>query len=231
MSASAPPGAPDPSTEAGRAALIRGWTAVERAPLVPEIALHLATEVTPLWEATEATLARTGLPPPYWAFAWAGGQALARHLLDRPEIAAGRRVLDLAAGGGIAAIAAARAGAAAVTASEIDAFALTALRLNATLNGVRVETVAADLTAPDAPIVPADLLLAGDVCYEKPMADRVLAFLRARAAAGATVLIADPGRAYLPASGLEPLAAFDVPVPTDIEDRPVRRTTVYRLLA
>jgi len=219
---------PDPRTEAGRAALIRAWTTIDRAPLVPEIALHLASEVTPLWAATEETLARTDLPPPYWAFAWAGGQALARYVLDRPATVAGKRVLDLAAGGGIVAVAAAPAGAAAVTASEIDAFAGTAVALNAALNGVAVTPLVADVLEGDPP-GPFDVVLAGDVCYEKPMAERVVAFLRARAAEGAAVLLADPGRAYVPTDGLAELARYAVPVPLDLEDRPLRETAVHRL--
>lgn len=216
---------PVPSAETHR--FVTAWTAVSAAPLVPELRLYLATEVTPLWEATESALARHGLPPPYWAFAWAGGQALARFLLDRPETVAGRRVLDVAAGGGIVALAAARAGAAAVTAVEIDPWAIAAIGLNAALNGVTIDARMVD--AVGRSLAGVDVVTAGDVCYEKPMTDRLMAWLRP-GCADRTDLLADPGRAYLPKAGLQPLAAYDVTVPTELEDRPVRRTTVYRLL-
>jgi predicted nicotinamide N-methyase len=197
--------------------------------LVPEIRLHLATEVTPLWQATEATLAQNGLPPPYWAFAWPGGQALARHLLDHAEIARGRRVLDFAAGGGIAAIAAARSGAAA-TAAEIDTVACVAIEMNAVLNDVAVDVLTADLTARDpAGAGEWDVVLAGDVFYERPMAERVAPWLRGIARRGATVLVADPGRAYLPTSGLIELARYAVPTSRDLEDREMRETRLYRM--
>lgn len=222
------PGAsPFPGMEARR--FVVEWTAVARAPLVPELRLHLATEVTPLWEATETALARHGLPPPYWAFAWAGGQALARYLLDRPETVAGRRVLDFASGGGIVALAAARAGAATATAVEIDPWAVAAIGLNAALNDLRVDVRMADVTGDPLPGI--DLVTAGDICYEKPMTDRAIGWLRPLVAAGRTVLLADPGRTYLPKSGLKRLATYDVPVPAELEDRAVRQTTVYRLLA
>ncbi|NBB82927.1 MAG: methyltransferase [Alphaproteobacteria bacterium] len=207
---------------------VRDNTLLARPPLVPELTLHLATEVTPLWEATEAELARTGLPPPYWAFAWAGGQALARFLLDRPETVAGRRVLDFAAGGGIVALAAAQAGAAAVTAVEIDPWAVAAIELNAAANGLTVDARLGDVVGD--PLDGIDVVTAGDVCYERPMAERTIAWLRPLAGAGKTVLLADPGRAYLPTHGLEALATYDVAVPLDLEDREVRRTGVYRLL-
>jgi predicted nicotinamide N-methyase len=213
---------PDP------AAFVRAQTRLDAPPLVPEIRLHLASRATDLWEATEATLARTGLPPPYWAFAWPGGRALARFLLDRPETARGMTVLDFAAGCGIAAIAAARSGAAAVAASEIDDFAAAALALNAAANDVAV-TVLRDDVLVAAPVPEYALVLAGDVFYEKPMADRVWPWLRARRAAGARVLVADPGRAYLPASGLVEVARYDVPTDLDLEDRTVRTTRVLEV--
>lgn len=200
------------------------------ASLVPEIRLHLATEVTPLWQATEATLAQHNLPPPYWAFAWPGGQALARHVLDHPELARGRRVLDFAAGGGIAAIAAARCGAT-VTAAEIDPVAAAVLAMNAALNAVAMSVLDADLTtrAPSDAARDWDVVLAGDVFYERPMAERVGPWLRGLVRHGATVLVADPGRAYLPAQGLTELARYAVPTSRDLEDRDVRETRIYRM--
>lgn len=198
-------------------------------PLVPEILLHLSNSVTPLWQATEDTLSREGLPPPYWAFAWPGGQATARLLLDQPELARGRRVLDFAAGSGIGAIAAARAGAASVLANDIDPFALAAIGLNAALNQVGVETTAEDLLS--RPARGWDLILAGDVCYERPMAEQVTAWLRDAASTGADILMADPGRAYLPRSGLIELATYEVPTSLDLESRTTMTTRVYRLAA
>ncbi len=213
---------PDP------ASFVRANTVVDHAPLVPEIRLHLASEVTPLWELTEATMERTGLPPPYWAFAWAGGQAVARHVLDHPELVAGRRVLDFAAGGGLIAIAAAMAGAAGARACEIDRFAAAAIGLNAALNGVEVAVDSRDLVGGPRPEV--DVVLAGDVCYERPMAERVVPWLRGLAAQGILVILGDPGRAYLPPAGKEKLAEHAVPTPLDLEDRTVRETAVWRLL-
>jgi predicted nicotinamide N-methyase len=211
------------------ASFVRAQTAIASPPLVPEIRLHLATQITPLWEATEATLAAANVPPPYWAFAWPGGQALARHVLDNPETVRDRRVLDFAAGCGLGAIAAARAGAAHVIASDIDAIALEVMALNAGLNGVAFETTRADLSRErDAPW---DVVIAGDVCYERPMAEAILPWLRGLARKGIVVLMADPGRAYLPASGLAEIARYDVPTSLELEDRTVRTTRVLRLLA
>lgn len=207
---------------------VRAHTVVAAAPLVPEIALHLASEITPIWQATEAWLAERDIEPPFWAFAWPGGQATARLLLDEPARVAGRRVLDFAAGCGIAAIAAARAGAARVEAAEIDPLALAAVRLNAALNGVSVAT-------PEGDIVGApcrwDVILAGDVCYEAPMTAHILPWLRAMAASGAEVLLADPGRAYLPRQGLRPLVRHAVQTTLELEDRTLREVTIHRLLA
>jgi predicted nicotinamide N-methyase len=194
--------------------------------LVPEITLHLASEVTPLWHATEEALEQNGLPPPYWAFAWPGGQTFARLLLDRPELARGRKVLDFASGCGIAAIAAAKSGAARIVATEIDSFAVAALGLNAALNAVSFEIFEGDILAD--PPAGWDLILAGDVCYEKPMADRTLAWLDLAVAQGTEVLIADPGRAYLPKSGLTEIARHDVPTPLDLENRKIMTTVIYR---
>jgi predicted nicotinamide N-methyase len=201
---------------------VRSNTVLAAPPLVPEITLHLATEVTPLWEATEAELQRLGLPPPYWAFAWPGGQALARYILDHPGLLAGRRVLDFGAGSGLVAIAAARAGAHAV-AAEIDPFAASAIRLNAARNGVTVEIETEDVIgAPCA----WDAILAGDMCYERPLAERLGAWLRQ---IPALVLLGDPGRSYFSAEGLQSLARYTVPTSRDLEDRDHRETGVWRL--
>jgi predicted nicotinamide N-methyase len=205
---------------------VRENTAVAHAPLVPEIALYLASEVTPLWHATETYLEQNNLPPPYWAFAWPGGQTFARLLLDQPELARGRRVLDFASGSGISAIAAAKAGAARVVATEIDAFAVAALGLNAALNSVTFDIFEGDILA--SPPTDWDLILAGDVCYEKPMAERTVAWLDLAVARGIEVLVADPGRAYLPKSGLSEIARHDVPTPLDLENRKIMTTVIYR---
>ena len=207
-------------------AFIAAHTQMLSPSLVPELRLHLASEVTPLWHATEAFLERTGLPPPFWAFAWPGGQALARHLLDHPELARGRIVLDFAAGSGLAAIAAARAGAARVLASEIDPAACAAIGLNAALNDAEIEIVAADLT--QSADRAADLILAGDVCYERGMAEAAISWLRLQAKLGATVLLADPGRAYRPQDGLEELARYRVPTSRDLEDSEEREAVIWR---
>ncbi len=195
--------------------------------MLPELRLHLATELTPLWLATEASLEQSGLPPPYWAFAWVGGQALARHLLDHPSLARGRRLLDFAAGSGVAGIAAAKAGAASVAASELDPLALAALALNAQANDVTLDLLAEDVT--EGGDRGWDLVLAGDVCYERPMAERAAAWLARLAASGVEVLLADPGRAYLPKSGLVELARYMVPTTRELEDRDAREAVVYRM--
>ncbi|MBI1779315.1 MAG: methyltransferase [Proteobacteria bacterium] len=202
-------------------------TALAVAALVPELRLYLASEVVPLWQATEASLEASGLPPPYWAFAWPGGQALARYLFDHPETVRGQSVLDLAAGGGVAGIAAAKLGAA-VSLSEIDRFAATAIRLNAGANRVAVEVLVRDVL--DDPPGAWSLILAGDLCYERPMAERVISWLRRNAAAGALVLMGDPGRAYRPQHGLEEVARYLVPTSLDLEDRLERETLVWRIL-
>jgi predicted nicotinamide N-methyase len=210
------------------AIFIERHTAIVAPPLVPEIRLHLATEITPIWQATEETLARTALPPPYWAFAWAGGQALARYLLDSPEAVAGRSVLDFGAGSGLVAIAAAKAGAASVLAAEIDHFAAAAIAANAALNGVAVAVTTADvldIVDPDREVV-----TAGDVCYERPMADRVTAWLRILAARGSLVLIGDPGRAYFPSHGMQERARYLVPTSRELEDRDNREGVVWEML-
>ncbi len=218
------------------AAFIRANTVMAPSPLVPELRLHLASDAVALWEMTEAELERAGLPPPFWAFAWAGGQALARFIIDTPETVAGRRVLDLAAGGGIAGLAALWASAAHVTANEIDAHACAAIALNAEINGLSAGLEVIERDMLDEPVLANDggplwdVVLAGDVCYERPMAERMLAWLARHAAAGALVLIGDPGRAYLPTIGLQEVARYHVPTPLDLEDREIRDTGVLRVL-
>lgn len=210
----------------GVEAFVRAQTVVDRAPLVPEIALHLASEITPIWQATEDWLAKRNLEPPFWAFAWPGGQALARHILDHPELVAGRRVLDFAAGGGIAAIACARVGAT-VEAAELDPIAGCAIRLNAGVNAVSVEVTIGDIVGAACRW---DLILCGDVCYEAPMTAHILPWLR-QLVGSAEVWIADPGRAYLPRGGLTALAAYRVPTTLELEDRTERQVVLYRLAA
>jgi predicted nicotinamide N-methyase len=209
------------------ASFIRANTAISSPPLVPEIRLHLASEITPLWQATEATLARDQLPPPYWAFAWAGGQALARHVLDHPELVRGKRVLDFGAGSGLLALAAVKAGAAAATAAEIDPFAAAAIALNAALNAAEVRVETADVIGGAA--TPWQVVLVGDMCYERPLAERLTAWLRILARQGTLVLLGDPGRNYLPKDGLTALARYSVPTPLDLEDRMTRDGVVWRL--
>jgi predicted nicotinamide N-methyase len=192
-------------------------------PLVPEIQLYLASEVVPLWRATEEELARIGLPPPYWAFAWAGGQALARYVLDHPDIVRGKSVLDIGAGSGLVGIAAERCGAASVMAADIDAFSCAAIRLNAAANDSRVE-----ITQDDVIGMPGgwDVILVGDLFYERPLAERLLAWLKPL---GVPALLGDPGRNYFPKSGVEKLASYNVQTTRDLEDREIRETGVYRL--
>lgn len=212
-----------------RACFVRSHTTVTEPPLVPEVRLHLASAVTSLWHATESDLQRDQLPPPFWAFAWPGGQALARYVLDHGPAIRGAVVFDFAAGCGVAAIAAALAGAARVVASELDPFAVAALALNADLNGVSLAVQDGD-SVGDA-LAGIDVVLAGDVCYERPMADRVAPWLRTLAAAGKTVLLADPGRAYVPRDGLVACATYAVPTTLELEDREERLTTVWRVEA
>jgi predicted nicotinamide N-methyase len=210
------------------ALFIRHNTAIVAPPFVPEIQLHLATEVTPIWQATEDTLREGAVPPPYWAFAWAGGQALARYLLDHPETVAGRAVLDFGAGSGLVAIAAAKAGARSVTAADIDHFAAAAIAANARLNGVTIEVVTTDIL--DSGNRFWKLVTAGDICYEQPMADRAMRWLRRLAGRGAMVLLGDPGRAHLPGVGLCELARYDVPTSQDLEGRERCDGFVWRVL-
>jgi predicted nicotinamide N-methyase len=207
------------------AAFIRSNTAIEVPPLIPEIRLHLATEIVPIWRATEEELAEMGVPPPYWAFAWAGGQALTRYILDNPETVAGRNVLDFASGSGLAAIAAAMAGAETVTATDIDPYASAAIGLNAALNGVDVTISTGDMIGTKGPW---DVVVAGDICYERPLADRVTAWLRSLAVEGVTVLLGDPGRTYLPKDGLDWVIRYAVKTTRELEDTDVRNAVVWR---
>ncbi len=206
---------------------VRNNTRVERAPFVPEIRLHLATEVTPLWQATAASLEDVDIEPPFWAFAWPGGQALARYILDHPDTVAGRSVLDLASGSGIVAMAAAKAGARTVTANDVDPLSLTAIGLNAGHNGVSLDTNCGDLTLA-APSDQWEVILAGDVFYERTMATGIATWLSLAAASGNLVLASDPGRAYVPRQGVTPIATYDVPTSLDLEDRQSRTTTIWR---
>jgi predicted nicotinamide N-methyase len=206
-------------------AFLRQHTQLGRPPLVPEIALFLASEITPIWQASEDWLRAQNIEPPFWAFAWPGGQALARHVLDHPETVAGKRVLDFAAGGGIAAIACAMAGAASVQAAEIDPLAVASIRLNAAENGVAVEAMGEDVVGSACRW---DLILCGDVCYEAPMTLHILPWLEAMAAQ-AIVWVADPGRAYLPRSGLTAFADYKVATSLELEDRTERHVVLYRL--
>src|SRR5712691_7776045 len=192
-------------------------TAIVAPPLVPEIRLHLATEVTPIWQATEESLSRGPVPPPFWAFAWPGGQGLARYLLDHPEIVAGREVLDIGSGSGIVAIAAAKAGASRVVAAESDQFAAAAIALNAALNNVTLAVETRDLL--DRAAAGWDVALAGDICYEELMSSRAMTLLRRIAARGRLALLGAPGRSSLPRDGLLERARYVVSTSREIEDR------------
>ena len=210
---------------ADRRAFILANTRPLAPPLAPELCLHLADEAVPLWAKTEEELGEMGLPPPFWAFAWAGGQALARHILEHPEIVRGLRVLDFASGSGLVAIAAARAGAADIEASEIDAFAGAAIALNAQFNGVAVRVREENVIGLDEGW---DVVLAGDVSYERDMAEAVTLWLAGLARRGAEVLIGDPGRSYLARERLTRIARYQVPVTRELEDSEIKDTGVYR---
>lgn len=207
---------------------IRTNTRLRPVPLVPEISIYVADEAVPLWHQTEEELGATGLPPPFWAFAWAGGQALARYVLDRPETVRGKRVLDLASGSGLVGIAAMKAGAASVDAADIDAFALSAARLNAQANAVTISTVTDNLLTADRDEV-WDTILAGDIFYERDTAEQAFAFLLRHADRGTTVLIGDPGRTYLPKEKLVQRAEYSVPVTRELEDMEIKRTSVWTI--
>jgi predicted nicotinamide N-methyase len=211
-----------------RTGFIAANTALLPVPLVPEISLHLAHEAVPMWQKTEDELGEIGLPPPFWAFAWAGGQALARYVLDNPDTVRGRHVLDLASGSGLVAIAAARAGATSVLAADIDDFALAAIGLNAAANGVAVSTTGDDLLATPPPAI--DTILVGDLFYERDLAARVLSWLEAAEAQGSHVLIGDPGRSYLPKHRLASIAEYSVPQTRELEDSETKHSAVWRLL-
>jgi predicted nicotinamide N-methyase len=196
-------------------------------PLTPEIRLHLAEESLPIWQKTEEELGRIDVPPPWWAFAWAGGQALARHVLDNSALVAGRSVLDLGAGSGLAGIAAMKAGAARVLAADTDPFALAAMALNAEANAVALDATGRDLLA--ARPARFDVVLVGDLFYERPLAEGVLAFLEAARAAGAAVLVGDPRRSYFPSARFIEVARYSVPVTRDLEDAEIKCASVWRL--
>lgn len=207
-----------------RTAFIRAETRLLTVPHAPEIQLYLADEAVDLWKRTEEELAEMGLPPPFWAFAWAGGQALARYLLDNPVLVRGKRVLDFASGSGLVGIAAMKAGARHVDATDIDTFALSAIALNSAENGVTLYATEEDVIGRDGGW---DVICAGDVCYERDMAERVTDWLQTLAERGATVLIGDPGRSYLPRAKLRELADYQVPVTRALEDSEVKRTKVW----
>ena len=209
---------------------IRANTALEAPAMVPEFRLWLASEYVPIWQATEAWLEEQNVDPPYWAFCWPGGQAIARYLLDNPTLVEGRRVIDFAAGSGVSSMAAARAGAASVLANDIDALSLVAAGLNARANDLTVDVNMEDwLAGPDgAP--DADIVIAGDVCYERDMSTRALAWLRGHARLGRLVLLGDPGLNYFSAQGLEDRARYEIPTSLQLENRGMRETVVWRVL-
>ncbi len=206
-------------------AFIQAETRLRPVPLVPEISLHVADEAVPIWYRTEEELGQLGLPPPFWAFAWAGGQALARHVLDDEACVKGHRVLDFASGSGLVGIAAMKAGAVQVDCADIDPFAQHAITLNGAANGVQLQVRGEDLIGRDEGW---DTVLAGDICYERDLAERVFAWLLALAKRGAVVLIGDPGRSYLPKDQLEQLGEYHVPVTRELEDMEIKRTCVWR---
>lgn len=213
---------------AAPASFIRRNTALHEPPLAPEVKLHLATEIVPIWQMTEDELEKSGLPPPFWAFAWAGGQALSRYILDNPDIVRGKSVLDFGAGSGLIGIAAAKAGAKNVLSADIDNFAVEAIRINAASNGVDVQATPEDLVGVENRGW--EVILVGDMCYERPLAERIETWLRRLAGEGVTVLIGDPGRTYLPKSGLEKLISYAVMTTRELEDTDVRNTSVWRVL-
>ncbi len=200
-------------------------TRLQRPPHTPEIQLYLADEITPIWRLTEEELGAMGLPPPFWAFAWAGGQALARYLMDHPAEVEGKAMVDFASGSGLVAIAAMMAGAKSALAADIDVFCSAAVEVNSQVNGALVDFTSRDLLDADPPAV--GLITAGDICYEKPLAGRVLAWLATAHARGARVLIGDPGRSYFPKEGLVHLAEYQVETTRELEDMTVKRTSVW----
>jgi predicted nicotinamide N-methyase len=208
---------------------IRANTRLRPVPLVPEISIFVADEAVPLWQKTEEELDEAGLPPPFWAFAWAGGQALARYVLDHAELVAGKRALDLASGSGLVGIAAMKAGARDVTSADIDRFASVAAQINATQNGTTIRTCGDDFLRNDSGAL-WDVVLAGDIFYERDTAELALAFLARQAQRGATILIGDPGRSYLPKEKLTHLAEYRVPVTRELEDAEIKRTSVWTIV-
>lgn len=210
-------------------AFIRANTLLHEPPLIPEIKLHLASEIVPIWQMTEEELERSGLPPPFWAFAWAGGQALSRYILDHPELVRGKRVLDFGSGSGLIAIAAMKAGADSVLAADIDPFAAASIGLNAEVNIVSIVVTSDDLIG--SPNGGWDVILIGDMCYERPLAESIEIWVRDLVAGGAEALIGDPGRTYLPKTGLEKLISYAVKTTRELEDTDVRNTSVWRVLA
>ncbi len=218
----------DPGNHIDVAAFIRANTKLLSPPLVPEIQLHLAEESLRIWQKTEEELGEVNVPPPYWAFAWAGGQALSRYLLDNPRLVIRKTVLDLGTGSGLQAIAAAKGGAAEVVAADIDQIALVACHLNAAANGAALTTTAEDLL--DRPLERAfDVILVGDLFYERQLAERVLALIERESAAGSLVLIGDPQRNYFPNGRFDEAARYEVPVTRELEDALIKRTAVWRL--
>lgn len=208
-------------------AFILANTRLQPVPHAPEISLWLADEITPIWRLTEEELGELGLPPPYWAFAWAGGQAVARWLLDHPSEVAGKRVLDFATGSGLVGVAAMKAGATSVLGADIDPFCAAAVALNAEANGVALSFT--DRNLLDAPPPPVDVICAGDVCYEGPMTEQVLDWLGRARANGTRVLIGDPGRTYFPKTGLDFLAEYRVQTTRELEDQEVKRSSVWAM--
>ena len=213
--------------ETSRATFISANCRSMPVPLVPEISLKLAHEALPLWRKTEEELGEMGLPPPFWAFAWAGGQALARYVLDNVERVRGKRVIDLASGSGLVAIAAKLAGASSVLAADIDPYAVDAIALNAEANGVEITATGENLLSAPAPDT--DVVLAGDIFYERPLAETALAWLQAARSRGTDIVIGDPGRSYLPRDHLRKLMEYSVPVTRELEDAEIKRTTVWAL--
>ena len=209
---------------------IRANTALEAPVMVPEFRLWLASEYVPIWQATETWLEEQNVDPPYWAFCWPGGQAIARYLLDNPALIEGQRVIDFAAGSGVSSLAAARAGAASVVANDIDALSLVAARLNARANDLAFDVSREDWLAGPEGAPDTDIVIAGDVCYERDMSTRALAWLRGHARLGRLVLLGDPGRNYFSAQGLEERARYDIPTSLQLENRGMRETVVWRVL-
>ena len=209
------------------AAFVRANTSILSPPLVPELKLHLAHEALPIWQKTEDELGEIGLPPPFWAFAWAGGQALARYILDTPSTVKGKRIVEIASGSGMVGIAAMKAGAKSVLAADIDLFSVAAIEVNSALNDVLLKFTSKNLLQGAVPA--ADLILVGDLFYEKSVAESCLAWLEQAQVKGIDILIGDPGRSYLPKDRLVKVAEYSVPVSRDLEDAEIKQTAVWRL--